>query len=96
MFLANIRTYPGDHSMKTSTPNPRRQPSDGTDLRDLASHDKPFVTPDRLADYFGVSRRYIRKEIEAGHLRAVRLGPRSLRVPTEEAINFERRSNSSI
>lgn len=78
--------------MTSSTRPGRRRPAEAPRLRDLASYDQPFVTPDGLADYFGVSRRYIRKEIEAGHLQAVRLGPRSLRVPIEEAVSFERRS----
>ena len=60
-------------------------------LRDLASHQQPFVTPEELADYFCVSRRQILRQIKTGSLMAFRLGSRSLRVPIEEAIRFERR-----
>jgi excisionase family DNA binding protein len=60
-------------------------------VRDLISHDKRFLTTDDLANYWGVSRRHIHKQIEQGDLPAVRLGPRSIRVATEDAIDFERR-----
>lgn len=63
-----------------------------TRVRDLSSHEDPFVTTADLADYWCVSRRQIHKQIEQGHLPAIRLGPRSLRVPTQDAIAFERRA----
>jgi excisionase family DNA binding protein len=61
-------------------------------LQNLASHDKPFVTTDDLARYWCVSRRHIHKQIEEGNLPAIRLGPRSVRIATQDAIEFERRS----
>jgi len=61
-------------------------------LHDLASHDKPFVTTNDLARYWCVSRRHIHKQIEEGNLPAIRLGPRSVRIATQDAIEFERRS----
>ena len=64
-------------------------------VRDLASHEEPFVRPEQLAEYFGVSRRHIRKLIQSGNLKAVRFGPRSLRVPKQEALDFERRVSSA-
>jgi excisionase family DNA binding protein len=60
-------------------------------VRDLTSHEKPFVTTADLADYWGVSRRHIHKQIEQGDLPAVRLGPRSFRVATQDAVEFEKR-----
>jgi excisionase family DNA binding protein len=64
---------------------------DAPPVRDLTSHEKPFVTTADLADYWGVSRRQIHKQIEQGDLPAVKLGPRSIRVATQDAIDFERR-----
>jgi excisionase family DNA binding protein len=61
-------------------------------VRDLASHDAPFLTTGDLAEYWCVSKRHIHKQIEQGNLPAVRLGPRSLRISTDDAIEFERRS----
>jgi excisionase family DNA binding protein len=49
------------------------------------------VTEADLAHYWGVSRRHIHKQIEQGDLPAVRLGPRSIRVATQDAIDFEQR-----
>jgi excisionase family DNA binding protein len=63
-----------------------------TRIRDLASHSEPFVTTEDLATYWAVSRRQIYKQIEDGKLPAIRLGPRSLRIPTPAAAEFERRS----
>jgi excisionase family DNA binding protein len=60
-------------------------------VRDLTSHQKQFVTEADLAHYWGVSRRHIHKQIEQGDLPAMRLGPRSIRVATRDAIDFEQR-----
>jgi excisionase family DNA binding protein len=69
----------------------RSKPNGQIRVRDLASHDEPFVTTADLAEYWCVSKRHIHKQIEQGHLPAVRLGPRSLRISTDDAIEFERR-----
>ena len=60
-----------------------------TKIKDLQNHPEPFVTTSDLADYWRVSRKQIYKQIEAGTLRAIRLGPRLLRISTAEAIRFE-------
>jgi excisionase family DNA binding protein len=59
-------------------------------IRNLQDHSSPYVTTSELADYWLVSRKQIYKQIEAGTLKAIRLGPRLLRVSTAEAIEFER------
>jgi excisionase family DNA binding protein len=56
---------------------------------DLHAHPEPYVTASDLAAYWGVSRKQIYKQIEAGALVAIRLGPRLLRINTVEAIRFE-------
>jgi excisionase family DNA binding protein len=61
-------------------------------VRSLSSHPDPFIRAEDLARYWSVSRRQIYKNIEEGKLAAVRLGPRSLRIPTSEAVAFEQRS----
>jgi len=61
-------------------------------LADLKSHQEPYVTIAELAEYWMISRKHIYKQIDAGTLRAIRLGPRLLRVRTADAIDFERRA----
>jgi excisionase family DNA binding protein len=61
-------------------------------LRDLRSHIAPYVTVDDLARYWQVSRKQIYKQIGEGKLPAIRLGPRSLRIRTRDATEFELRS----
>ena len=56
----------------------------------LATHPEAYVTVRELADYWQVSRRVIYKQIEAGTLDSIRLGPRLLRIRTEVAREFER------
>jgi excisionase family DNA binding protein len=56
----------------------------------LQTHPDPYVTTTDLADYWGVSRKQIYKQIDAGTLSALRLGPHILRIKTAEAIRFER------
>jgi excisionase family DNA binding protein len=51
------------------------------------------VTVGELAEYWLVSRKQIYKQIDAGTLRAIKLGPRLLRISTREAVSFERRAN---
>jgi excisionase family DNA binding protein len=58
-------------------------------ITDLRSHPDAYVTTADLAAYWGVSRKQIYKQIEAGTLNAIRLGPRLLRIQTAEAIRFE-------
>jgi excisionase family DNA binding protein len=56
----------------------------------LQTHPEPYVTTTDLAHYWGVSRKQIYKQIDAGTLTALRLGPHILRIHTAEAIRFER------
>jgi excisionase family DNA binding protein len=58
-------------------------------ILDLQTHPEPYLTASDLADYWGVSRKQIYKQIDAGTLVAIRLGPRLLRISTVEAIRFE-------
>jgi excisionase family DNA binding protein len=60
-------------------------------VRSLDTHPLPFLTPQELADYWSVSRRAILHLIETDVLVAVRFGPRSLRIRTDDARRFERR-----
>jgi len=62
-------------------------------LQDLASHTEPYVTVAELAEYWLVGRKQIYKQIDAGTLPAIRLGPRLLRIRTADALEFERRAN---
>ena len=62
-------------------------------LQDLKSHPEPYVTVAELAEYWVVGRKQIYKQIDAGTLRAIKLGPRLLRIRTADAIEFERRAN---
>ena len=56
-------------------------------IRDLRTYRKPFVTPDQLADYVGVTRRTIYHHIEKGALRVVKIG-RLVRIPSAEARRY--------
>ena len=62
-------------------------------IQDLKTHTAPYVTVSELADYWLVSRKLIYKQIEAGTLHTIKLGPRLLRIRTAEALDFERRAN---
>jgi excisionase family DNA binding protein len=64
-------------------------------IMDLQTHPEPYVTTSDLADYWRVCRKQIYKQIEAGTLRAIRLGPRLLRIGTSEAIRFEEMAKMS-
>jgi excisionase family DNA binding protein len=69
----------------------RKRPSlNGRRITDLHAHLSPYVTIAALAEYWLVSRKQIYKQIEAGTLKAIRLGPRLLRIRTADAIEFER------
>jgi excisionase family DNA binding protein len=71
---------PADENDERETP---------AELKDLASHPDPFVTTEALARYWCVSRKQIYKQIQDGHLPALRLGPRSFRIAVEDALAFE-------
>ena len=60
---------------------------------DLQKHPDPYVTTSDLAGYWRVSRKQIYKQIDAGTLPAIRLGPRLLRIRTADARKFERLAN---
>ena len=62
-------------------------------LQNLKSHQAAYVTIGELAEYWRISRKQIYKQIEAGTLPAIRLGPRLLRIRTADAVEFERRAN---
>jgi len=62
-------------------------------LKNLESHTKPYVTVAELAEYWLVGRKQIYKQIDAGTLPAIRLGPRLLRIRTADARKFERLAN---
>ena len=62
-------------------------------LKDLQSHSEPYVTVAELAEYWLVGRKQIYKQIDAGTLPAIRLGPRLLRIRTADAIEFEHHAN---
>jgi excisionase family DNA binding protein len=61
----------------------------------LQKHPDPYVTTSDLAGYWRVSRKQIYKQIDAGTLQAIRLGPRLLRISTAEAIRFEDKAKMS-
>lgn len=65
-------------------------------LEDLKSHVEAYVTIGELARYWHVSRQQIYKQIDAGTLPAIRLGPRLLRIATSDALTFERRANMRV
>jgi len=63
-------------------------------IHDLATHPSSYVSVGELADYWMVSRRYLYKQVQAGALDAIHIGPRSCRIATTAALEFERRSKS--
>ena len=58
-------------------------------IHDLQSHGQPYVSVRELAEYWRVSNKSIYKQIEAGTLKAIRLGPRLFRISTTHARKFE-------
>ena len=58
-------------------------------ISDLADHGSRYVTPAELAEYWGVGRKLIYREIREGRLKAARLGPRVLRIRVVDALRFE-------
>ena len=80
----------GEHQFRREdSPVSRRK------IRSLKEHADPYVTTSELADYWMVSRSQIYKHIEAGTLKAIRLGPRLLRISIGDALDFERRAKLS-
>jgi excisionase family DNA binding protein len=59
-------------------------------IRDLSTHPLPYVSVSDLASYWLVSRKQVYKQIDAGTLPALRLGPRLFRISTADARLFER------
>jgi excisionase family DNA binding protein len=59
-------------------------------IQSLEMHPRPFVTTNELSEYWLVSRKQIYKQIQAGTLKAIRLGPRLMRISTTDALTFER------
>jgi len=64
-------------------------------IDDLVKHPLPYVSISELADYWSVSRRYLYKQVQAGSLDAIHLGPKSCRIPKAAALEFERRRNNA-
>ena len=62
-------------------------------IRNLSTHPAHFLTVAELAEYWAVSRQQIYKRIESKALGAIRLGSRLYRVPTGEALDYERRAS---
>jgi excisionase family DNA binding protein len=60
-------------------------------ILDLATHPSAYVSIGELADYWMVSRRYLYKQVRAGTLDAIQIGPRSCRISRGAALEFERR-----
>jgi excisionase family DNA binding protein len=58
-------------------------------IRDLSTHPVPYVSVGELASYWRISRKQIYKQIDAGTLEAIRLGPRLFRIRTSIARQFE-------
>ena len=61
-------------------------------ITDLNLHTAPFVSVSDLAAYWSVSRKQIYKQLDAGTLPALRLGPRLYRISTKDAREFEDRA----
>ena len=58
-------------------------------IRNLRTHDAPFVTVAELAAYVRLTTRMIYKEIDGGELRVRRFGLRgTIRIPIEEAQRY--------
>jgi excisionase family DNA binding protein len=64
-------------------------------IRNLDTHPDPFVTPTELAEHLKVSLDTIHRAIRSGALTAVRVGPRLVRVRTEDAQRFLRPASAS-
>jgi excisionase family DNA binding protein len=58
-------------------------------IKDLQTHPTPYVTASDLARYWRVGLKRIYRLVDDGSLAAIRLGPRLLRIWTEDAIRFD-------
>jgi excisionase family DNA binding protein len=65
-------------------------------LKDLESYPEAYVTIGELSRYWLVSRKQLYKQIQAGTLPAIRLGPRLFRIETTKALAFERGANMRV
>lgn len=61
-------------------------------INNLATHPRPYVSVGELATYWGIGRKQIYKQLDAGTLEAIRLGPRLYRIRTAQALEFERKA----
>ncbi len=82
----------GQATRRTGRVQPSKATGGPARIVDLLTHQEPFITVGELAEYWLVSRKQIYKQIDAGILHAIKLGPRLLRISTAEAIAFERRA----
>jgi len=57
-------------------------------IQTLSNHPRPFVSIRELAEYWAISRHALYKQLDAGTLIAVRLGPRLYRIRTTDAVDF--------
>jgi excisionase family DNA binding protein len=64
-------------------------------IRDLSTHPLAYVSVGELASYWRISRKQIYKQIDAGTLPAIRLGPRLFRIRTCVAREFEENARMS-
>lgn len=61
-------------------------------IEDLSYHQEPHVTVAELAEYFRVSEKTIRRDIERGRLVVLRLPGGTIRIPTKNARSYGRPS----
>lgn len=59
-------------------------------IEDLAHHQEPHVTVAELAEYFRVSEKTIRRDIDRGNLEVMRLPGGTIRIPTKSARAYGR------
>lgn len=57
-------------------------------IQELSHHERPFVSVRELSDYWALTRHELYKQIDAGTLPVVRLGPRLYRIRTSDALEF--------
>jgi excisionase family DNA binding protein len=65
-------------------------------IQELSKHPRPFVSIRELAEYWGVSRYELYKQVDAGTLPAVRFGPRLYRIRTADAVTFARNAKLKV
>jgi excisionase family DNA binding protein len=58
-------------------------------VHSLETHTRAYLTVQELAEYWYISPRAVHRLIESGALRAVHLGPRSVRISTVDARECE-------